>query len=620
MPEPQSGTVRVKMPDGHIWNIPRQNLARAKMRGATEVAEKPPEESALDRFAQSWRTGMGLSPKGGVKEDLAQIGSGLKQEFTHPIESAKLLAEGFVSSQEDVAKKAHKELLHGKDWKERFHGMIREIYAGLPGLGPMLNQAGEQFEKGDVAGGMGTMTPILAGESGKSPIVQRLGLKAADLPGKAVRTGVRAALEVAPEDVKKAREKVEAPVREQKAKFETAKQEARVRNKSVHEASEAEATRAKAREVAEGQKARVENSKLEGQRQSYEGLQERLSKQTSENLDRAEKMEKMALDADYEDFRKKVLGVSKGNPNGTLQANLSPVGEAVLKAKDTIIKGSQTNVPIFKDLMGRFSEMIDEAEGLKPAENQMLTADQLRGYVKELNDKIYASEVPSDVRNAMIHVRDVADKQISDAIKDVHGKAASNAYDALKDRYADYKETWFDKHSGSPVPKIRELLRAPVARNRGIPVYREVGDVLLGKDGEKIMAVLGRKRPFGADTKLIAQLRSTAEKLKALPKPKEVPAVTPREAPNVAKLEAPKPPDFEKFDPEQFVKDTLEGKAKTLQRWGTIGAVSWALRDVLHGRLPSKALLATPGAQFLLKKAMTSPRFQKWLMEGGIEK
>jgi len=72
-----------------MWTIPRTNLEKAKARGAV-LAEK----GGVQEFGEGLRGSMGFSPEGGVKEDIKTIGSGLKEEAAHPIESASLLLTG----------------------------------------------------------------------------------------------------------------------------------------------------------------------------------------------------------------------------------------------------------------------------------------------------------------------------------------------------------------------------------------------------------------------------------------------------------------------------------------------------------------------------------------------
>lgn len=572
MPEPQSATVKVRMPDGSQWSIPRENLIRAKARGAVEVPEEK-KTSFLTQVETELGKGLGFDV-----ERIQRYGGA--SEGKQMLEAANQFMKGGAKWMERSAK----DPVHLAD---PIYDLVTNIKNADVGVWKALTEDDASLRNLALrlARLTGAVAPAIGGASGgegvKGPVraIAKIPEKVMEAPKGAARELIGAT----EKDVERARRPVEQKAEELRA---------------AHKEKVSKA-------IAEHGTEKIEQSKVEGQRASLEAVQERYAKQVAENLDKAERMEKLSLDSEWQDFRARVLGVSKEAPNGTLQSNLTAVGKAVLEAKKAIVKGSDTNIPIFKDLMGRFSEMVDTPEGAVPLEGQTIPTDQLRGYIRELDDKIYGSNLPSDVRNAMKHVSEVANKEVESAIEDVHGKAAKRAYENLKDRYSDYMETWNDKSSGSPVVKIKSLLREPISTRRGVPVYREVADVLRSKDGEKIIATLARKRAFGADTSTIAKLRSAAEKLKELPKPKEV-----------GKFEAPKAPDIEHFNVDEFVEKAAESRAKSLARWGTIGAIAWAVRDLVHGQVPSPMLLAAPAAQHVLSKLLTSPKFLKWVTEG----
>jgi hypothetical protein len=610
-----SPEVVMHKPGGRNYVFPRQSMNALKARGWMEVTQAEDEEKKTPfsvEFGKEVTRGMGFDPEKAERMELDPSG------HRHPVRGALELANQFMKGgakwMESVAKDPFK-------ITEPIEATATGVEKGLSGVWKELTEDDDPsirklgFALARLAGASSVaLAGSEKGETFRAPV-----RAAMELPGKVgeiPKAVSREVLGVTAKDVEKARKPVEQRAAELRAAHEEKVSQARTKNRAAYEAEEAEKKSEYAKEVGKAEKERIEQSKIEGQRASLEAVQERYSKQIAGNLDKAEKMEKLSLDSEWEDFRKRVLGVSKEAPNGTLQSNLTAVGKAVLDAKKAIVKGSDTNIPIFKDLMGRFSEMVDTPEGAVPLEGQMIPTDQLRGYIRELDDKIYGSELPADIRNAMKHVSEVANREVESAIKDVHGKTTAAAYRALKDRYADYLETWKDKSSGSPVPKIRALLREPISTRRGVPVYREVADILRGKDGEKIIATLARKRAFGADTSTIAKLRSAAQKLKELPSPKEVSRPQRPEPATSAKIEAPKPPDIEKFDADKFIRDAAESRAKSISRWGTAGAIAWMIRDMVHGNIPSPGLVAAPVVQHFLMRAMTSKKFLDWITEG----
>src|ERR1700736_4231299 len=107
---PDQDTVRVKMLDGKQWDIPRTSLLKAKARGAVEVSpEGLGTKVGVQEFKEEMRGSLGFTPEGGVMEDIKTIGSGLKEEATHPLESAALVGRGASSAQQAVIDKAYEE-------------------------------------------------------------------------------------------------------------------------------------------------------------------------------------------------------------------------------------------------------------------------------------------------------------------------------------------------------------------------------------------------------------------------------------------------------------------------------------------------------------------------------
>jgi hypothetical protein len=642
MPQAQEKqeTVNVRTPGGKVIPILKSDLATAIKRGAIpvntakEAAAKPDDDNS---YIESLRGGMGFDPKGGVKSDIKDLGTGGKFMGRHPLESIKLMLESLSKAQQGTIDKAYEEQ-HSDDWAKKMHGFIRGIYASIPGGGPLMEHAGEQFEKGKIKGGLGTMTPMLFAEAAKSPVGQRVALEAADLPGKAV-TGVKKGASAvtrevagAPlKEINKAQAATEAANAEKVAAKTAEQSQAKAKARGEYEAAEvkrkAEADTAKkkfAEETAAAAKEKVAQSKAETARRSYEDLRDKHAESTAENLDKAEKMEKLSLDARYEDFRKKVLGVSKEFPNGTLEADLSSVGEAVVNARKNILKGSAESIKQFNDILGKLKDFIETPEGdLKPLPGQKITADQLHGYVTELNEKLYDSGVSGDVRDALKHVRDRAEGSVTDSIGKAHGKTAVKAYSDLKGDYNDYMDTWRDTASGSPLPAIRKILRQPMATKRGIPVYREVADILEGAKGEKALPVIARKRAFGADPALAARLRKAGEKLSSLPKPKEVKPVErpelPKE-PTETKFEAPKPAEVEPFDRRKFVEEKVGRRAGQIERYSLVVPAFQLLYDIVNGKMPGPEMAVGPAMGMAIKKLLTSDKVLDWLSKEGETK
>lgn len=141
------------------------DLKAASAPQPTGEALKAPEGSALSRFASN--AGEMLNPVSMVKGlwNAAPIPQALGGSGV--IEGPMNAASGILSAANDQRVKAHEEFDKG-NWGQ---GAARSVAAALPIVGPMAAQAGEQIGEGDVAGGLGKATGIIA------PIVAGMALK-----------------------------------------------------------------------------------------------------------------------------------------------------------------------------------------------------------------------------------------------------------------------------------------------------------------------------------------------------------------------------------------------------------------------------------------------------------
>jgi hypothetical protein len=129
------------------------------------LQSQPP--GAVQRFKEGLRGGMGMDPKGTLGSDLSDIGEGFRQMGTHPLDSAELLGRSLLSSQQAPATQGIKEM-QSPDWATKIKGGVRWAESGIPLAGPILSGAGDQFSRGNIAGGMGTMTPLMTMETLRS--------------------------------------------------------------------------------------------------------------------------------------------------------------------------------------------------------------------------------------------------------------------------------------------------------------------------------------------------------------------------------------------------------------------------------------------------------------------
>jgi hypothetical protein len=126
--------------------------ALAKKHGAVPSASEKPEQPG---FFESLGAGLPGYKKDDAFSAVKDAGSGLYHIFTHPLDSANLMYHGVVDpmqlTNEDAVARMKKAGVANK-----INGAIEYAESGVPFLGPQLAKAGQQFEEGNVAGGLGT--------------------------------------------------------------------------------------------------------------------------------------------------------------------------------------------------------------------------------------------------------------------------------------------------------------------------------------------------------------------------------------------------------------------------------------------------------------------------------
>ena len=155
--------------------------------GADKQPEKQP--GAIERYKQSFRGAQGFDPQGGFISDIKDIGSGFKQMATHPLDSGMMLLQSLSDAQQQTIDKAYQEQ-QSPDFWTKAKGYVRGAESAIPLVGPLLSKAGDEFSSGNVAGGLGTMTPMAAFEGFKASGLASLDPKmVSDLVTKATQTG-----------------------------------------------------------------------------------------------------------------------------------------------------------------------------------------------------------------------------------------------------------------------------------------------------------------------------------------------------------------------------------------------------------------------------------------------
>jgi hypothetical protein len=598
---PQENPFVTMQKNGKVFDIPRENLVKAKAMGWSEVKSKddnPVKPSLFDAFSDEVARSWGFDP-----EKIHRMGQDPTGKEVHPGQEWLEMTREFTKNTGDWMTKTLKDPAHITDPIE---GIASGLEKGVGDIWKVLTETDRHDPKlleklvratGGLTGSTGGLAAAIEGPEvakGAAKLPGRVGTAASEVAkagGELPKTALREVSNVGKRSVEAEAAKVAKENAAKKAKFEAGEQASKEKL---------------AQQVAAKEKGSIESSKMETAKRSYQDLKDRTAQQAAENLEKASKMEKMALDSEYEDFAAKILGKDKAHPNGTLLTDISDTANAVVDARKNILKGSEPSITQFNSILGRVKDMIETPEGqLRAAPGQTIPADQLRGYVSELNDKIYDSELPGDVREALKSVRDKAQESITKSIEQQFGKSAVKAYKDLNARYNDYMDTWRDRNSGSPLPRIWKILNQPMTVKRGIPVYREIADILTGKKGEKAIGVIARKKDFGADPSIVAKLRQADEKLSSLPKPKKVPTVEPRT-----------PGTFEpkEFDPTSFIREGVRNRMTNVGNWGSAFMLLRMLTDLGKGSMGGAADVGFDiAAMQALKHMLTSPKVLDWV-------
>src|SRR5882724_1869196 len=326
-----SPTVTVKLPSGKLLDIPRENLIRARSRwGAVEYKEpeKPKPEGDATKAARGAALG-------------AFSGAGVAETESPVSDTLKGLREQFAT------------MMGGKAWKGEDPTGIEAIKATpVVAIPKGLYGAAKEIYGGGKRGGVGPdIEKTSHGIASLFTQIATLGLgkKAAETPisegavARGAKTGAREMLGVGEKQVERAKKTADeaaaekmADYNEKKAKYDAKVAEAKAeheakmaRQQAEHEASVVEAKakhqakldadeQSLSGSVSKEAHARLKESRLNEATKKLTAHRDRLVKEATENMDKAESNERKSLDSRYDDFRKKVLGVDEAHPNGTL--------------------------------------------------------------------------------------------------------------------------------------------------------------------------------------------------------------------------------------------------------------------------------------------------------------
>jgi hypothetical protein len=624
---------------GKQADFPRANLPMLKARGWTEVkadtANKVSTEDGhmdiKDLLAKIGREGtLGAASGVGIPEtqhplqDLwknigsqAKEGVGLKDldPTAGALTQALGIGKELATSTGEVAEGA------GADVKNPAKFGPVDVEKLSHGLGGLLSQVA--LLKG---GEKGATTPLE-----ESELVR--GAKAIpEIPPRIVQTATGAKqtvnkLQTAAE--KAAAEKTSA-FEEQKAKYADEAQKAKVASRSKYEAGEeahaqetAEVQRKHEQNVAARGKLEQENARIEQSQRMLEQEAESTSKKLTENIQKTIDTAKTAFDSEYGDFDTKILGKTAQNPKGTLQSEVKPISDAVTNAKQNLIEGTEESNKQFDSIMQRIGkDRMDLGGGqLGAVPGTMMSTADLRGYVTELESKLYDSNLLPDVRQAVKSVVEAGKKEITGSVKKQFGETAVNAYKDLNSRYSDYLTDWRDASKVNPLPRIRNILLEPVVQRNALPVHPRIAKVLTGNNAQIAAQLLNKYKQFGADPAILDRQIKTMKALDSLPKPKKLPEVKTPQFPKPStetKFETagrpPEAPTVEPFNRKAAMRNTMEDRLNWGGRFGQGANLLKMIYDAVHLNLGGAGSRAESAVAIeMIRRMLTSDKALNYL-------
>ncbi len=419
-------TVRIQSPDGKLWDIPRQNLAKAQQRGA-KLYIAPTVPSAPQLPTGSMQTG----PGGPILSGPPTRTNRLVTSFTGVPEGTDIdpTSKGFYAGTGDLGnyitalKQAITSLnpvsgdagstaiarMKKPGIMNKFTGAVEYPLSGVPYIGPMAVRGMEQGAEGDISGSVGSSVAAGLGGVGLARSAPALAENLTPTAlGSRMRGPIRAVLGVGGEFEKRMAEEHRTALTDYNAKLSQIMQDNR---RAVDEARQ---THEQA--VANVQKQNAEaraayQEKVNGIRQKYAeefATKESGAPAASASQSAAEAKRSAMGDSPrsgpvfqrLQAMTNQVYGMidnlqdrirSEYNKRwrafdqliGDRKVNWTPVQQAVKDAEENILKGSPESIGIFRNIM-RESPQLDEASVFKSTQ-ALEAAGNLKEILKSAN-------------------------------------------------------------------------------------------------------------------------------------------------------------------------------------------------------------------------------------------
>lgn len=475
--------------------------------------------------------------------EIGERAKGAVYPLVHPLETAKLVGGSMLEG-------ASSEVERATDLAEQgatIPAAIRYLQAGIPFIGPMLGKGQDEAAAGDIRSGTGTtlgaLAPFLLGspearaslaETGKAvatPFVEGTRRAAQSSFGLGPRLTQRARLAQAQEiseSLGKYKETFEQTGRERtliKQQNDAALQDSLQKARAEHEANVGKIDAEFQQKVTAAQSAQAEQGRQLVRRAQLENEYKRTANDLGKNVKETEARVKAHLDERWENLREHI---------GDVEADATPIQNAVREAEQNILQGSPESIKIFRNIL-RESPQLEDASifrgraslgDLPPAVAARVAEElgiegpfgigggtinfkNLRGYYTEIGDKLAAGNLPGDVYRAMKYVQKAIDNEIT---KIAESKGVLPEYQDVKAAWHDYKTDFHDMSSvrqgGSPLARAQRAVD---------PDY--VAEPFTGKARERAIATYGKYREFGANPEQAARLSEIQNELGGLAKP-----------------------------------------------------------------------------------------------------
>lgn len=577
MPEPQQDTVRVKMPDGKMWNLPRVNLEKAKARGAVEVQAPEGTLTKLGRGAALGAfSGAGIPETMNPVEDLGKsIAATPPPSFLESLDPTG----GALTSAYGIGK--------------GIVGAGKEAYTGVRDKDP--EQAAH--------GASSLFTRLLLLRGGKEAVETPIGEGAISKSGTAA---VREALGVSERAVAKAQAEHAAKMADVQLKNIQAENSAEAEHSAALKQAEEDHTKAVA--DTRGSNIEKQNAYQLKVQQLKEDHANKVAKIQREHKEEISKMNREHEDAvsgfknpgeetqsgrassaqnkrDFSlgkgpmyqrvsgmadqiastipDLAKKVRetynsrwGAWREAMGADTTGDFSAVQRAVKEAQDSLL-GQPENIKIFNDILkegenpvlaqasvfrgggsgvdikdlnskymsqasrNRIDQFMREVESSRQAEAGSPSAqvtelpiDDIRQYSTDLKSKMYGSYDPK-IYKALKMVQDAAEGVVGDVAK---SKGQYATWQRLKN---DWSQMLTDFNS--PQGALYKLNRAPHANARI--------EQLTGSNADNIIEAMGRYSKFNPDINGVGRLRSLVRQINELPSSAKAPVRPERSGP-----------------------------------------------------------------------------------------